>query len=633
MTSVTFGGATKAITAGGSATFDYDGIKLTVFSDGTYTITSTKSVNADTAYDLKYTLGDADGDSSTANIKLIIKDAKPEAFDNVAGHADADYATGNPILLDDFSSKGHWFDSTSAITYGQTLTGNTFTTIDGTSRLATASDTFVRIDATRATGYGVDMDSELQKITGKTGTELFGGKGQYYEKPDLGGYIEKTIDLFTAGELKFNFLFDRGDTGGTSSLKEHAFAVLLNADGTVAWSGILEPNPDAPSDKTSGLCSIAIDKAGHYTLVIGCYDTLNTASRPSLYVDQVVFTPDMPSNVYHGNMIEDTSPMGLVDTMGDGSHLQSITINGHEYTMVAGGLVLTDVFSTGDKLTVSETGNYSYQTHESHFDNVNIDYTLKENHSSDTGSATLYIRSDEFVHEGNVAGHDTIDLSGQSGSHIIEAHGADNLITAGHGNDVIYGGTGHDTIHGGDGNDTIHLGDGGSIVYGDAGHDLIYGGAGHDLIYGGSGNDTIYGGAGNDTNYGGTGDDVMYGGSGYDVFAWNKADYDHGTDKVMDFTLREDRMSFADLFGDARQDNISMQDVMHALTSDRLELTASDQNNLVITINDTLGHAEQTVQVHLEGSGMDAATLQGIMDDDAASKAALLQQMLTNLGG
>ena len=126
----------------------------------------------------------------------------------------------------------------------------------------------------------------------------------------------------------------------------------------------------------------------------------------------------------------------------------------------------------------------------------------------------------------------------------------------------------------------------------------------------------------------------MYGGEGYDVFAWAKTDYQAGSvDKIMDFTLREDRLSFADIFGDTQQHNVALKDILTAIEHDRLNLLASDSNNVTITVHDAGGNLQQTVEVHLEGTGIESSLLSDILNNDDAAKALLLQQMLTNLGG
>ncbi len=651
VTFATFGGTTKAILATGT-TFTYDGVTLKIYADGRYEITSTKSVTGDLELPLSYTLRDADGDTSTTqNVKIIVHDAKPEAFDNVAGFADGAYkaaiATSSHVMLDDFgarsASETAWYASkASSVTYNATYNTSNYVNING-SMGSSAGVSFVKIAATDAdySGSQVSFGTAMRDITGKTVSELFrngspgsSGNASASDNPQYGAYIEKSVDLLTAGALKFNFVFSRGTTSGTYSASEHAFAVLKDANGNVVWSGLIEPNPSSASGVTSGVCSIPVAKAGQYTLIIGCYDNYGS-TLPSLYVDQVVFTPETAhgQNVYHGNMVEDLSPLAQRDSRGDHAVLQKITVNNHDYMMTAAGLVLHDVFTTGDLLTVSATGEYSYQTPLNSFDNVDIQYTLKEPGSSDADSATVYVRSDDYRHEGT-AGNDNIDLSGKTGSHVVMAGDGNDTITGSHGNDVIFTGHGQNVVSAGDGNDTIHLGNGGNLVHAGAGNDVVHGGAGNDTIYGGDGNDTIYGGAGDDIIYGGKGADVMYGGEGYDVFAWAKADYEAGAvDKVMDFTLREDRLSFADIFGTTPQVNVALKDILDALEHDRLNLLAADRNNVTIMVNDTTGTLQQTVEIHLEGNGIDASLLSDILNNDDAAKALLLQQMLTNLGG
>ncbi|MFB2725584.1 beta strand repeat-containing protein [Shewanella mangrovisoli] len=95
-----------------------------------------------------------------------------------------------------------------------------------------------------------------------------------------------------------------------------------------------------------------------------------------------------------------------------------------------------------------------------------------------------------------------------------------------------------DVVNGGSGNDRI---------YGQSGSDILYGHTGDDYIDGGSHNDALRGGAGNDTLIGGLGDDVLRGDSGNDTFLWRYADADQGTDHIMDFNVREDKLDLSDL--------------------------------------------------------------------------------------
>uniref|UniRef100_Q0HQI3 Putative outer membrane adhesin like protein n=1 Tax=Shewanella sp. (strain MR-7) TaxID=60481 RepID=Q0HQI3_SHESR len=95
-----------------------------------------------------------------------------------------------------------------------------------------------------------------------------------------------------------------------------------------------------------------------------------------------------------------------------------------------------------------------------------------------------------------------------------------------------------DVVNGGSGNDQI---------YGQSGSDILYGHSGNDYIDGGNHNDALRGGEGNDTLIGGLGDDVLRGDSGNDTFLWRYADADQGTDHIMDFNVRDDKLDLSDL--------------------------------------------------------------------------------------
>ncbi|MFV0597886.1 retention module-containing protein [Shewanella sp.] len=95
--------------------------------------------------------------------------------------------------------------------------------------------------------------------------------------------------------------------------------------------------------------------------------------------------------------------------------------------------------------------------------------------------------------------------------------------------------------------DVVNSGSGDDRIYGQSGSDILYGHTGNDYIDGGSHNDALRGGAGNDTMIGGLGDDVLRGDSGNDTFVWRYADADKGTDHIMDFNVREDKLDLSDL--------------------------------------------------------------------------------------
>lgn len=562
-------GGSREITIENSA----DGVvTLTVWSNGDYSITSTKNIDSEVTYDLSYTVTDADGDISTADLKIVLQDTKPEAFDNVAAGPDSDYQNTS-FILDDFGSRTSgnpvWHASNNSVMYNTRLSnGAAFTDINGNPAITSGSDSFVKISATSRDDSTLNFNSAVKDAVGQSISDLFGGYAA-----QSGGMIEQSFDLYTAGTIAFNFILDRG----TNSSREQAFAILKNEKGEIVWKGLIAAG--TIYDK-HGLCEIPVDCAGNYTLYIGCYDTqVHSGYRaPKLYVDKVVFAPTEAADVYHGNVIEDASPFGETDKLGDHAVLHMVRINGVEYavsTFVNGLLVLDNVFDSGDKLTVNDNGNYVYQTAPgSSFDNVTIEYAIKEPGSSDMDWATLYIRSDGYKFEG--------------ATHVGQHTG---------GNDVIIGADGGVTLDGG---------------------------AGDDLIYGGTGNDILYGGTGND---------VLYGGAGSDAFVWKAEDYDNGTDVIMDFTLREDRLSFADIFGDSEVNIVSLRTILDALSTGKVDISvdALDDSLLKMTVNN--GTNTQNVDIHLADCSLTSTQIADINTGDDAAKAALLQQMLTVITG
>jgi Ca2+-binding RTX toxin-like protein len=91
--------------------------------------------------------------------------------------------------------------------------------------------------------------------------------------------------------------------------------------------------------------------------------------------------------------------------------------------------------------------------------------------------------------------------------------------------DVLAGTAGDDAMSGLAGNDTIH---------GNTGNDIIAGDTGNDKLFGDDGNDTLIGGAGNDS---------LQGDAGNDVFLFNQALLSTNVDKIMDFSVTEDKIA------------------------------------------------------------------------------------------
>ncbi len=120
------------------------------------------------------------------------------------------------------------------------------------------------------------------------------------------------------------------------------------------------------------------------------------------------------------------------------------------------------------------------------------------------------------------------------------------------------------------------------------GHDTLEGGNGNDYLFGQEGNDVLYGGAGNDHLYGGSGNDTLYGGAGADTFHFVGND---GHDKIKDF-------------------NVAEGDVLDL--SQLLETTSATQATLNKFIFATDVGGNTVISVDLNGSG-NAANAQALV--------------------
>ena len=164
--------------------------------------------------------------------------------------------------------------------------------------------------------------------------------------------------------------------------------------------------------------------------------------------------------------------------------------------------------------------------------------------------------------------------SGDSDAISLAAAGApgDDTIDGGSGNDSIEGDQGDDSLLGGTGNDTIDGGTDDDRIDGGAGVDSILGGSGDDVIAGGADKDTLSGGAGNDTF-------VIADGT--------------GRDRILDFTLGEDRLDLSGLTSDGGTTPVNTDDYV-----------------LTDTVGNGTGHAVLTFP------GGEAVTLVGWSTDD-----------------
>ncbi|MDL2314421.1 hypothetical protein LJC36_05525, partial [Desulfovibrio sp. OttesenSCG-928-C14] len=144
---------------------------------------------------------------------------------------------------------------------------------------------------------------------------------------------------------------------------------------------------------------------------------------------------------------------------------------------------------------------------------------------------------------------------------------------------------------------------------------------GKDLIKGGDGDDIIFGMGGNDVIYGGQGEDIMFGGQGSNTFAWALDDLDgldgKTTDKIMDFSLEDDKLRFDFEAAD-------------------MELSALSANDLKLTVTGP-GNAEVTIDIHLDGAGLNG--VEGFVDVGVEGlnaseqmQAEIIQMLIANGG-
>ncbi|WP_158965180.1 calcium-binding protein [Chachezhania sediminis] len=163
-------------------------------------------------------------------------------------------------------------------------------------------------------------------------------------------------------------------------------------------------------------------------------------------------------------------------------------------------------------------------------------------------------------------GDDTLD--GNGGGDILKGHGGNDLLyggkgadelNGGGGSDSLFGGKGADTLfgrggadelYGGQGDDTLNAGGGKDMLYGGKGHDILNGGGGADQLSGGQGDDILNGDGGKDILEGGKGADVLTGGGGKDEFVFDVTNGRQGNDRITDFHMKADTLTFVGLSSD-----------------------------------------------------------------------------------
>lgn len=260
----------------------------------------------------------------------------------------------------------------------------------------------------------------------------------------------------------------------------------------------------------------------------------------------LTYTLEVPSAPSLGTVTPFTEQPGqdAEYTIFGGTDVGSINVDNNKirFAVDSGWTV---VYSTGEKLTISDTGlddvpnitgfqfasdvpglstnSISFTSQSITIDVGNIIWsdgqylelivTFAQPHKPDP-EPTRLTGTDGNDKITGTGGRDI--LNGLEGNDVLFAGGERDTVKGGNGDDAIGGGNHADTLYGEQGNDTVYAGDGEDSAYGGIGDDALFGGNGHDSLFGGDGNDVAWGGAGNDLLKGANGNDVLGGGGGND---------------------------------------------------------------------------------------------------------------------
>ena len=310
----------------GDATSDV--VEIAVYHDGSYKVLS-GSVSADFNFSIVMSLQDADKDIKTTGvIDLIVKDARPTAFDNTAVFDQNDTDSYNL-----FADQEGW----------------AFSNVNSSFVLATSVNvTFPDNTAIGEHCLEIKGPGKISEMPGQT--EYFDHMGHKlyitHVAEKVLGYDISELYALPIGEQRHAYSLASHEITGVSGTISFAWAatggagdvsfwLLVDSKGTIVDSGQL--GRIVTGANNNGTLSIPLpmnDGSETYTIVFGTFEaagagntTLNTPS--TLYINAVVVEED--SYDYRGNIITDPSPSGEVDLMYDMAALYSIS-----YTNAAG---------------------------------------------------------------------------------------------------------------------------------------------------------------------------------------------------------------------------------------------------------------------------------------------------------
>ncbi|MEP1243380.1 MAG: cadherin domain-containing protein, partial [Lentilitoribacter sp.] len=676
--------ATDADGTNNTVTYSVDDARFEVASDGTVTVASGVSFDAETegSINIEVTATSADGSTSTETFSINVSDI--DEFDvgavsdsNASSNAvDENASVGDTVGITALASDG---DVTDGVTYSLSDDAGGLFDIDANTGVVTVAGS---LDAETSTSHTIEVTATSDD--GSTSTQTF------------------AIGVNDVNETSITAISDTDGTGNTvtegasvgTAVGITALASDADATDTVSYS--LSSNPggffaiDANTGEVTVAGSLDYETDTSHTIEVTATSTDGTTSTQTF----TIAVGDEAENVQLADGGVTFTDTGVTETSVSGGAGDD-DITGTSGDDVIAGNAGNDFVNAGagnDKFDDSASGNGD--------DTVNMgagdDYAYGGDGSDVIDGGT----GEDFIHgeDGNdtltggadddtIRGGDGIDIAVFSGdradytiSHsespyydggvwtvtgpdgtdtVMEIETfrfddgdysaddlqetADQTIVGTVNDDVLHGGSGNDTISGlsgddvvnagagddrfddtstGNGNDTLNMGEGNDTAYGGDGTDTINGDEGDDKLYGESGNDTITGGEGNDAIDGGTGDDTA-------VFSGNWADYTI-TESGGTYTVVDNRPGSPDgtdtvknvEFFEFADGTTTADDVIDVGPSDiDLSATSIDENSSAGTVVATLSAEDNSLDVQSYTITSDPSGFFEISGDQVVVKA------------
>ena len=473
-------------------------------------------------------------------------------IENLIGSSFSDTLTGNSAA--NVIEGGAGNDTIDGGAGNDTIIGGAGTdTLSFASQTSSSVGITVDMNAGTATGHGTDTFSEMENVTGGSGSDTITGdagnnvinggsrndtiSGGAGDDTLIGGAGTDTVTYANTGSaVNVNLttgLASGGDGNDTLSTFENIIGSAFDdtLTGSSGANVITAGDGNDIIDAGSGNDTV-YGGEGDDTLIGGDgTDTLVFTTSSDVTVNFVTGaatgegsdTISGFENVTLGNGNNTVTTDGGANTITTGSGNDIITAGGGNDIINAGlGDDIIDGGSGTDTLTF-------------------IAATSGVNASLVTGTSTGGGGNDSWSSIENLTGSNYDDvLTGDAGANTLLGGSGNDTIDAGDGNDTVDGGSGNDTMLGGAGIDTltfasqtrsnvaitVNMAAGTATGHGTdtfSEFENLTGGAGNDSLTGDSGNNRIDGGSGNDTIDGGLGNDTIVGGSGTDTASYATA--------------------------------------------------------------------------------------------------------------